>query len=86
MRTKIFISAILFFVAIAAYGIDYTQFFTDKACRVDFQFSGNANSTLAFSKGEATLPKVCIALPTTAVCAPTMPKVFASFAKKQWNA
>ncbi len=48
MRTKIFISAILFFVAIAAYGIDYTQFFTDKACRVDFQFSGNANSTLAY--------------------------------------
>lgn len=47
MKTKTLIFAIFFFVAMAAYSIDYHQFFGNKACRVDFQFSGNATNTSA---------------------------------------
>jgi len=32
----------------AAYGIDYNHFFSNKACRVDFQLTGNDSSTSAF--------------------------------------
>jgi hypothetical protein len=48
MRTKIFISVFFFFVAITSSATDYTNHFTDKACRVDFQLTGNATSTSAF--------------------------------------
>ncbi len=48
MRTKIFISVFFFIVAMAAYGNDYNHFFANKACRIDFQLTGNATSTSAF--------------------------------------
>jgi len=47
MRIKIFISIPLFFINITVQAIDYKQFFTNKACRIDFQFSGNVSNTSA---------------------------------------
>lgn len=48
MRTKTFISISLFFVLTTVNAVDYVRFFTEKACRVDFHFAGNAKSTSAF--------------------------------------
>lgn len=46
---KIFISISLFFAfCLMSVGQSYTAYFTDKACRVDFQFCGNKNTTTAY--------------------------------------
>lgn len=48
MRTKIFISISLFFSLTTTYAVNFAGFFTDKACRVDFHFSGTTKSTSAY--------------------------------------
>ncbi len=48
MKTRIFLSVFFFFVAIGVFASDYNQFFSNKACRVDFQLTGNATSTSAY--------------------------------------
>jgi len=46
---KISISIFLFFIfALSSVAQSYNQYFTGKACRVDFQFCGNSTSTAAF--------------------------------------
>jgi hypothetical protein len=47
MRKFIFISISLFFIFSTVQAIDFAQFFTEKACRVDFYFAGNNKTTSA---------------------------------------
>ena len=47
MRKLIFISISLFFIFSTVHAIDFTQFFSQKACRVDFYFAGNNKTTSA---------------------------------------
>ncbi len=47
MRKLIFISISLFFIFSTLHAIDFTQFFSEKACRVDFYFAGNNKTTTA---------------------------------------
>ena len=48
MRTKIFISISLFLLVFSVKSVDYTTFFENNACRVDFHFTGTTKTTTAF--------------------------------------
>lgn len=48
MKNKLFVSISFFFFFHSLYAIDFTDFFTKKACRVDFQLVGNATQSSAY--------------------------------------
>lgn len=49
MRIKLFIGIALFFIIFSEKVIDYTDYFNEKSCRVDFHFAGNVNTTSAYT-------------------------------------
>lgn len=47
MRIKILISLSLFFIVSTVKAVEFADYFTNNACRVDFHLAGNANTTSA---------------------------------------